>query len=651
MFVTPRNKMPKKASVPLRKRINSLRKPNFFTDSDDDSFGGSDYSLNQEMSLPEKQNNVTESNASHSDSVQTISDSDDDASVHKHDNVSDGVDEVAVELFEQFDESEVTEAQFCAQTPAKNVSEPGEDSGEIGLNNRFLKRLERKQVGLLKALAERRTPRAIRKMSRRNKSNASGSEFQTVDDHWEAYLDCLPKKFFRSSEARLEDDLPSDTNNSDSKQMKRPYQGLVLTPKNNSDLLRIYELFWKCRDDLGQSMGTFDQFRTVIGQYARFSVAVQLCTAKVVSKPGMLCRILCSIKAVEAFIRGFQIRSSAGTVMNKAVHLARLARYADSYFAERNESEKCGHIRCIVEYLNGVARCNKNECRRQATVRKDEELRLGSNVYLTSSDIEYFAESSLDVTDEIINTCRPLFREKNRHGVIDFLSTTKDLLRKWNLNFLVSLMFHGGGQRPQVYTILEAPSAVDFVSLREQAMKTGAFFLRISYEKRIRCVDLPSVLFPAAVFRAVKFHVQFVLPCLYAKLEIEESDPRRNCLLIHTETGSPLSSRQVTTSVRSFLKRFDPELEKVSAMTLRASYASMMLEKHRRGETLGRMNEDKFLDYLAKIMNTSREQLKETYISTSTDSFENCATILAGIMDKESSPEKRNEVSLDLFDM
>ena len=98
-------------------------------------------------------------------------------------------------------------------------------------------------------------------------------------------------------------------------------------------MLRIYELFWKCKDDLGQSMTSFDQFRVVIGQYARFAVFIRLCTAKSLYKTGMLCRILCSLNVVELFIGGFQIQGSCRTVMNKAVHLARLALHADTYYS------------------------------------------------------------------------------------------------------------------------------------------------------------------------------------------------------------------------------------------------------------------------------------------------------------------------------
>ena len=45
-------------------------------------------------------------------------------------------------------------------------------------------------------------------------------------------------------------------------------------------------------------MGTFDIFRVVIGQYARFVVSIRLCYKINLCKPGMLCTILCSIKGL-----------------------------------------------------------------------------------------------------------------------------------------------------------------------------------------------------------------------------------------------------------------------------------------------------------------------------------------------------------------
>ena len=81
-------------------------------------------------------------------------------------------------------------------------------------------------------------------------------------------------------------------------------------------------------------------------------------------------------------------------------------------------------------------------------------------------------------------------------------------------------------------------------------------------------------------------------------------------------------------------------------MSLRASYASMMLDKYRSGETFGGMKEDEFLQYLAKIMNTSSEQLREMYISASEGTFQACANILAGIIDENSEADDSNGLDL-----
>ena len=75
----------------------------------------------------------------------------------------------------------------------------------------------------------------------------------------------------------MEDPHSKNIGDTSSGRCKRSYKGLILTLKNNADILRIYELFWKCKDDLGQPMGTFDQFRVRIGQYARFAVSIRPC--------------------------------------------------------------------------------------------------------------------------------------------------------------------------------------------------------------------------------------------------------------------------------------------------------------------------------------------------------------------------------------
>jgi hypothetical protein len=57
-------------------------------------------------------------------------------------------------------------------------------------------------------------------------------------------------------------------------------------------------------------------------------------------------------------------------------------------------------------------------------------------------------------------------------------------------------------------------------------------------------------------------------------------------------------------------------------MAIRRSYASMMLQAHRRGEVFRDFREHAFLQFLAKQMNTSVEQLATTYASFNVDEFE-----------------------------
>jgi len=266
-------------------------------------------------------------------------------------------------------------------------------------------------------------------------------------------------------------------------------------------------------------------------------------------------------------------------------------------------------------------------------------------MFLTETDIAHYGNAGLDVLNGIMESCRSIFVEKGTEGVTDMLKNTKKILQKWSINFLSTMMLHGGGQRPQVISMLEAPSAVELLDMREKVKQSGVFSLRVSFEKRVRSLDLPNVLFPRAMYRAINFHVNYVLPVLYDGHRIGEEDSRRNCLILHTESGFPLESYQVTSTLKSFLKSYDPELRKVTSMTLRASFATGMLRKYRRGDKFGDMTEEAFLGYLAKIMNTSAEQLKETYIASDETSFEICA----GMMQEMIGTYQREEIVTDII--
>ncbi len=101
-------------------------------------------------------------------------------------------------------------------------------------------------------------------------------------------------------------------------------------------------------------------------------------------------------------------------------------------------------------------------------------------MYLTDQDIQLYSNYSLDSLNDIMESCREVHGEKGYNGVIEMLKNGRGILNKRCLNFVSALMLHGGGQRPQVYTILEAPDKVDFVQLRDIVKNTGVFTVRVS---------------------------------------------------------------------------------------------------------------------------------------------------------------------------
>lgn len=82
---------------------------------------------------------------------------------------------------------------------------------------------------------------------------------------------------------------------------------------------------------------------------------------------------------------------------------------------------------------------------------------------------------------------------------------------------------------------------------------------------------------------------------------------------------------QITSGFRSFVKDFDPELAKVTPMVMRASYATMMLQKFRKKQAFKEKTETEFVAYLSKTMNTSPEQLASTYAACDIHDYEGCA--------------------------
>ncbi len=431
------------------------------------------------------------------------------------------------------------------------------------------------------------------------------------------------------------------------------YRGVYVTRHNNEDMRNIWEMEWRCRAALGEPLVTYHKFRTVVGQYARFAITSKLCSANGFFRRGSLFKIMCCLKTVQSFIGYFQNRAAPGTVIQKAWHLSSLARCAILFFDTRKQPEEKGKVEDVREYLGSVTKANKSEARRVSSKKKSEEYRIESGLYLAEEDIHMFAKQSLLELNDIIEGTRGTHIEGGEDGVRSLLKKRKKLVTKWAINFLALLSLHGGGQRPQVYALLQVPTKSEMQSMRAQAIESDVFSISVTFEKRIRSMDMPNVLFPRVVYRALAFHVDFVLPVVYDLYNIGENDQRRKSLLVNTANGNALKSTQVTKGVQHVLKSFDPELGNINSMTLRASIASMMVQRHRRGEMMTHFSEERFLEYLAKVMNTSAEQLRETYVSCEGQTHKECAAMVRSIIDSSDGRAEpavgSHNVDMDVF--
>jgi hypothetical protein len=156
--------------------------------------------------------------------------------------------------------------------------------------------------------------------------------------------------------------------------------------------------------------------------------------------------------------------------------------------------------------------------------------------------------------------------------------------------------------------------------------------MRAGLEKTTRSIDLPTVLFPRVMLKFVSFHVSTLRPILVQRILGGSRVLACKNLLLHTRRGVPLKSSDITRTLRRFFERIDPDLSGITPMAIRGSYASIKLQAHRRKEIFRDLGEQDFLQFLAKQMNTSVEQLATTYASCDVDAFEDVANEMMGLL-------------------
>ncbi len=200
--------------------------------------------------------------------------------------------------------------------------------------------------------------------------------------------------------------------------------------------------------------------------------------------------------------------------------------------------------------------------------------------------------------------------------IVEDLFSNSRLLMKWCINFLAALMWHGNGQRTQVFTFLKAPTEDQLESFCcSSGEQSGVPFqiLIDEREKRQRNIHLNSIMVTPSIFNFIEFHTRYVLRHLHKKFDIPPGDVRRKFLLLHSSTGYLMKTNNIRASLSSFCNSIDDSLH-VTPTMLRAAYASFMVHKYVRGTKDGilefNQQPQEFIETLANVMNTSVAMIK-----------------------------------------
>lgn len=442
------------------------------------------------------------------------------------------------------------------------------------------------------------------------------------------------KTFFKNSEALMQ-------NSSKVTRGSISYHGIRISPDNCIDIHTVYEDGYIVQDvfqertaaqrlNSGRKQYTqsFRQLTSVIGQFMRWAIVRKEIPLFDGWKENALFRALSKALLVQTFVEYFRIRGTASTVNCKTIHLRT---------AIRSAINKCGDdiakqedLKMVYFYLQKCGNACKRIGRGKSTLQRVSFARAAEGKLLMVDDFSTCITKARKSLNGIINSyelslssansCRPLR-----------LIFSDGLLKKWCINFLALTMFLSGGQRPQVFQQMQCPNDEDMQLWSSSSHSSRYIELETITEKRARVTEMPNVVVPKSILPFLQFHVRTVRPIILQHSRIDEPTTDRP-LLIHSGTGKYLETEQIRTSLRSFAERVDPDLKNITPMSLRASYATLMFRAHRAGEIFSNLDEDSFLRELGKMMNTSIEQLKQTYISCDSHDFHETANEVAAFL-------------------
>jgi hypothetical protein len=453
----------------------------------------------------------------------------------------------------------------------------------------------------------------------------------TAESRWRRYLRRLPDDFFSSTEARMQntrDGGPLGVN--DNRRRCAPYVGLSLShcPVNCPDLLYCYEQIFEMRIQRGGRPDGYSQFKAVSGQLARFAVAAEVVTADTFCSPGGLLRLATNSRLIRAFIGGFQKNAQASTVYSKATLLGNICKMARQHFGKISAVDTPAILSCVDEtenLLGAFRRVEKATSRRETAVNRDLDRR---DIFISPKDWYILQRRVKDDMVSVHNGVQDLIDQMGS-DVHSYMDENDALVRKYSLLLVAYVLLTGGGQRPQVYSSLQHPSQDVLDAWENQEEEEVAVKLYPAAEKTPRNTFCPGVMFERIAGHFFVIYAYIVRAAVIRRLGRDESDiqDRHRSFFLHTEKGTCLSGDNLRNSLRLYISNvsgLSGDLSRVTVMTVRASYASVMFRAFRRGKIQG-LTLEEFLSELSETMNTSPEMLRTTYIASNGQEFDQAA--------------------------
>lgn len=443
---------------------------------------------------------------------------------------------------------------------------------------------------------------------------------QTPERLWNKMVDLALARdpgFFTSDEARMKESRRCVGKGS------AAYSGLKVNRYNCVDLNEIYALRYRTKELMNMASGSsFKLLQSVVGQFLRWCISAKRLERREGWKEKALFRQLAKEDLVQVFVNHFITGASSSTVASKCNALHIVTKYATLKF---NDDSTRLRIARVALYLTSTFNAAKSKYREDARQKQNADDRVKEHKIVTSEQTKKGIRLAKAVMDDIIDSYHVRLAEEGQKGALRWLVKTQGLIQKWGLNFLALLTLTGGGQRPQAYARLQCPSrkvldtVYEKVQVAEEAITVKTF-----KEKTARALDIPGVVFPIMVLPYIAFHVDVVRRILIHRRREKPSEIflKNQPLLLHTRSGEYMTPSNVSHSIRTFMRGVDPRLTNVTAMTLRASYATSMLHNYRQGRfSTKNLTEEEFLALIAKQMNTSVEQLRGTYIAAYSKDF------------------------------